>query len=221
MGVEGRAFLFTARYPQVTSALASWTSCLKWQAVTSAKTARQKKKQTPLQTTATRRTELANEHVIWFHLRTETAQEGHRIELKKKRPTSAQEMSMLRFWTSCVHRHVHLQLTGCRWKACIFCKQQQIRSLRGCCTLKIEVPMSRPRHEKIYYTVCTRMATGGGTPAQEVHLTVNTHLLWSLHSVANWLQRPDYWNGRPTTTTANCETQQIELLMAEIGKPSI
>jgi hypothetical protein len=67
--------------------------------------------------------------------------------------------------------------------------QQQIRSLmfahRGCCTSKkIEVPISTSRHEKIYYTVCTRMATGGGTPAQEVHLTVNTHLSWSLHSVA-------------------------------------
>lgn len=44
-------------------------------------------------------------------------------------------MSMLRFWTSCVHRHVHLQLTGCRWKACDtpFCKVlQQIRSQYVC-----------------------------------------------------------------------------------------
>lgn len=43
---ERYCFFYSARYPQVISALASWTSCLKWQAVTSAKTARQEK-QTP------------------------------------------------------------------------------------------------------------------------------------------------------------------------------
>jgi hypothetical protein len=135
---ERYCILFTARYPQVISALASWTSCLKWQAITSAKTA--KEKQTPLAEQLQRPGELLKQMLMGVQFKFDprtTQDKGHRIDL----PTSAEKLKMSMISPSATFIDIFIY----SWRAAderpairIFVRHSKsaryMFALRGCCT---------------------------------------------------------------------------------------